>query len=152
MYPHQTVIISHIIDTIHCNKNSSVIHDIIILNLRSCTMLMLGNSLLLLWLYSPSLGLTRFFSFFILYTAERTLWKVDQPVARPLPTHRRTHTQNKRTQYRHPCLEWDSNPRSVFGRTKTAHVSDRAATLNGWQHYSDKAKLHNGEKQSYRCA
>jgi hypothetical protein len=21
-------------------------------------------------------------------------------------------TQNKRTQYRHPCLEWDSNPRS----------------------------------------
>jgi hypothetical protein len=34
----------------------------------------------------------------------------DQPIARPLPTHRTTQTQNKRTQYRHPCLEWDSNP------------------------------------------
>jgi hypothetical protein len=34
-----------------------------------------------------------------------------QPVARPLPTHKTTQTQNKRTP-RHPCLEWDSNPRS----------------------------------------
>jgi hypothetical protein len=33
----------------------------------------------------------------------RTTWTGDQPVAKPQPT------QNKR---RHPCLEWDSNPRS----------------------------------------
>jgi hypothetical protein len=46
-----------------------------------------------------------------LYTDYRTPWMSDQPVARPLPTHRTTQTQNKRT-HRHPCLEWDSNPRS----------------------------------------
>jgi hypothetical protein len=68
--------------------------------------------LLLLWLYSPVLGLSRFFSFLILYTVGRTPWTGDQPVARPLPTHRTTQTHNKRTQYRPPCLEWDSNPRS----------------------------------------
>jgi hypothetical protein len=39
----------------------------------------------------------------------RTPWTGDQPVARPLPTHRTTRTQNKRT-HRQPCLDWDSNP------------------------------------------
>jgi hypothetical protein len=68
--------------------------------------------LLLLWLYSPLLGLGRFFSFLILYIVGRTPWTWDQPVARSLPSHRTTQTQNKRTQYRHPCLQWDSNPRS----------------------------------------
>jgi hypothetical protein len=62
--------------------------------------------------YSLLLGLGRFFfSFLILYTFGRTPWTGDQPVARPLPTHRTTQTQNKCTKYRHPCLEWDSNPR-----------------------------------------
>jgi hypothetical protein len=32
--------------------------------------------------------LCRFFSFLILYTVGRTPWTGDQPVARPLPTHR----------------------------------------------------------------
>jgi fatty acid desaturase len=70
--------------------------------------------LLLFWLYSPLLGLGRFFSFLILYTVGMTPWTGDQPVARPLPAHRTTttQTQSKRTQYRHPCLEWDSNPGS----------------------------------------
>jgi hypothetical protein len=54
-----------------------------------------------LWLYSPFLDLHRFFSFLILYTASRTPWVGDQPVARPLPTH---------STNRHLCLEWDSNP------------------------------------------
>jgi hypothetical protein len=44
--------------------------------------------LLLLLLYSPLLGLGRFFSFLILYTVGRTPWTGDQPFARPLPTHR----------------------------------------------------------------
>jgi hypothetical protein len=35
----------------------------------------------------------------------------DQPVGRPLPTHRTRQTQNKRA-HTHPCIEWDSNPRS----------------------------------------
>jgi hypothetical protein len=38
-------------------------------------------------------GLGRFFSFLILYTVGRTPWTGDQPVERPLPTHR------------HPCFE-----------------------------------------------
>jgi hypothetical protein len=67
---------------------------------------------LLLWLYSPLLGLGRVFSFLILYTEVRTPCTGDQPVARPLPTHRTTQTQNKRTQYRYPCLESDSKPGS----------------------------------------
>jgi hypothetical protein len=53
-----------------------------------------------------------FFSFLILYTVGRTPWAGDQRVTRPLPTHRTTQTQNKSTQYRYPCFEWDSNPRS----------------------------------------
>jgi hypothetical protein len=60
----------------------------------------------------PSVGPWPFFSFLILYTVGRTPWTGDRPVARPLPTHRTTQTQNKRTQYRHLCLEWDSIPRS----------------------------------------
>jgi hypothetical protein len=36
-----------------------------------------------------------------------------------------TQTENK---HRHPCLEWDSNPRT-FERAKTFHGLDRAATL-----------------------
>jgi hypothetical protein len=57
------------------------------------------------------LDLGRFFSIVILYTVGRTPWERDQPVVRPLPTHRITQTQKKST-HRHPCLEWDSNPRS----------------------------------------
>jgi hypothetical protein len=59
-----------------------------------------------LWLYSPLLGLGRLFSFLTLYTVGRNPWKGEQPVARPLPKQR--HRINA---YRHPCLEWDSNPR-----------------------------------------
>jgi hypothetical protein len=51
----------------------------------------------LLCLYSPLLGLGRFFNFSILYTVGRTPWTGHQPVAKPLPTHRTTQTQNKRT-------------------------------------------------------
>jgi hypothetical protein len=58
-----------------------------------------------LWLCKPLLDLDRFFSFLILYTVGRSPWTGDQPVARPLPTHRIN-------AHRHPYLEWDSNPRS----------------------------------------
>jgi hypothetical protein len=67
---------------------------------------------LLLWLYTLLLGLGRFFSFLIPYTVGRTPWTGDQPVANPLPTYWTTQTQNKLIKCRHPCLEWDSNPRS----------------------------------------
>jgi hypothetical protein len=39
-----------------------------------------------------------FFNFLIFYTVGRKLWTGDQADARPLPTHRTTQTQNKRTQ------------------------------------------------------
>jgi hypothetical protein len=51
-----------------------------------------------LWLYSPFLGLGRFFSFLIFYPVGRTPWTGDQPVERPLPAHRTAQIQNKRTQ------------------------------------------------------
>jgi hypothetical protein len=41
---------------------------------------------------------------YLFYTDGRTPWTSDEPVARPLPTHRTTQTQNKRT-HRHPCLD-----------------------------------------------
>jgi hypothetical protein len=41
--------------------------------------------------------LGRFFSSLILYTVSMTPWTSDQPVTKPLPTHRTTQTQNKRT-------------------------------------------------------
>jgi hypothetical protein len=62
----------------------------------------------------PFVGPWPLFSFLTLYTAGRTPLTGDQPVARPLPTHRTTQTQNKRTQKRHPCLEWDSSGRRRF--------------------------------------
>jgi hypothetical protein len=47
----------------------------------------------------------------LFYTDDMTPWASDQTVARPLPIHRTTRTQNKRI-HRHPWLEWNSNPRS----------------------------------------
>jgi hypothetical protein len=80
----------------------------------------------------PFTGPWSFFIFLILYTEGRIPWMGDQPVARPLPTHKTTQTQNKRTQYRHPSIQKDSNPTiSVFERAKTVHASERAATVIG---------------------
>jgi phosphatidylglycerophosphatase A len=45
-----------------------------------------------LYLYSP-LDLERFFSFLILYTVSRSPRTGDQPVARPLHTHKTTETE-----------------------------------------------------------
>jgi hypothetical protein len=98
----------------------------------------------------PFWGLGHFFSFLILYTVGRTFRKSDQPVALPLPTHRTTQTQNKRTQYSHAlsgiqthdprirasedssCLRPRSHcERLAFERAKTVHALDRAATVIG---------------------
>jgi hypothetical protein len=48
-------------------------------------------------LYSPLLCLRRFFTVVILHTVSMTPLTGDQPVARPLRTHRTAQTQNKRT-------------------------------------------------------
>jgi hypothetical protein len=60
-----------------------------------------------LWLYSPLVGPWPLLQFLTLYIVGRSPWTGDQPVAMPLLTHR-INAQ------KHPCLEWDSNPRSQY--------------------------------------
>jgi hypothetical protein len=69
----------------------------------------------------PLLGLGRFVNFLILYTVGRTPWMGNQPVARPLPTHRMTQIQNKRFEPTISAFEW----------AKTVHALDREATVIG---------------------
>jgi hypothetical protein len=57
--------------------------------------------------------------FLNLYAVSRTPWTGDQPVAMPLPTHRRARTQNKRIQTHIPRVEFEPTI-SVFERKKTA--------------------------------
>jgi hypothetical protein len=75
-------------------------------------------------------GPWKIFQFLNLSTVGRTPWTGDQPVARPLPTHRTTQTQDKRTQTSMPRLGFEpTNP--VFKRAKTVHALHRAATVIG---------------------
>jgi hypothetical protein len=82
------------------------------------------------WFYSFLLGPGCFFSFVMLYTVGKTLWTGDQPVARPLPTHRTTQTQNKRTQTLVFRVEFEPTI-PAFERAKTAYALDYAATVIG---------------------
>jgi hypothetical protein len=68
------------------------------------------------------------FQFLDLYTIGRTPGTGDQPVAKPLPTHRTTQTQNKRTQTTMPRVGFEPMTR-VFKRAKTVHALDCAATV-----------------------
>jgi hypothetical protein len=68
-------------------------------------------------------NLGRFFSFLILYTVGRTPWTGDQPVAGPLPTHRTTQIQNKRTHASMPWVGFEPMI-STFKRTKEVHALD----------------------------
>jgi hypothetical protein len=54
----------------------------------------------------------------------------DQPVARPLHTHRTTQTQNKRKQTSMPQARFEPTI-AVFERAKTVHALDRATTVIG---------------------
>jgi hypothetical protein len=69
-----------------------------------------------------------FFSFLILYTLGRTPWTGDQPVSRPLLTHRTTEIQNKRTQTTMHQVGYEPTI-PVFERAKAVHALDRAATV-----------------------
>jgi hypothetical protein len=83
-----------------------------------------------LGLYSPLLDLGRFFNFLILYTVGRTPWTGDQPVTRPLATHRTTQTWNKSTQTSMPRVGFEP-PIPVFERAKTVHALDRMVIVIG---------------------
>jgi hypothetical protein len=82
-----------------------------------------------LWLYSPCEPLP-LFQFHNLYKVGGTPWTVDQPVARPLPTHRTTQTQNKRTQTSMPRVGFEPTI-PVFERAKTVHALECLATEIG---------------------
>jgi hypothetical protein len=69
-------------------------------------------AIIIIMALQPFVGPWPLFHFLILYTIGRTPWTGYQPLAKALSTHRTTQTQNKYTQYRHPCFEWNSNPRS----------------------------------------
>jgi hypothetical protein len=47
----------------------------------------------------------------LFYKVGRPPWTGDQPIPRPLPTHRTTQTQYKHT-HRYLCFEWNLNTRS----------------------------------------
>jgi hypothetical protein len=77
-----------------------------------------------------SMDLGRFSTFLILYSACRTSWTGDLPVAGPLSTRRTTQKQNKRTQT--SMLQVGFEPTTpLFKRAKTVHALDRAATVIG---------------------
>jgi hypothetical protein len=78
--------------------------------------------------YSPLFYLGRVFSFLILCTVGRTPRTGDQLVARTLPTHRTTQTQNKRTQTYMPRVGFETMI-PAFERAKTVNALDRAATV-----------------------
>jgi hypothetical protein len=62
------------------------------------------------------------------YTDRRTPWTGDQPVARLLPTHRTTQTQNKRAQTSMSEVGFEATI-PMFERAKTVHALHRAATV-----------------------
>jgi hypothetical protein len=93
-----------------------------------------------LWLYSPLLDVGCFFSFLIFYTAGRSPWTGDQPVASPLPAHSTAETQNKRTQTSMPQV-WFEPTIQMFKRAKTVHIFNRAATMIGFILCIDSVKI-----------
>jgi hypothetical protein len=74
--------------SVHCEKVASVI--VIIVTILVCLFIYLSMAL------QSFVGPWPLFHFF-------NPWTGDQPVTRPLPIHRMN-------AYRHPCLEWGSNP------------------------------------------
>jgi hypothetical protein len=77
---------------------------------------------------STACGSWPLFQVLNLYTVGRTPWTGDQPVARPVLTHRITQTQNKCTQTSMFRVGFKSTIPG-FERAKTVHVLDRAATV-----------------------
>jgi hypothetical protein len=89
------------------------------------------SSLFYLWHYSPC-GPWPLFQFLNLYTVGRAPWTGDQPVARSLPTHRTTQTQNTRKQTSMPRMGFQPTF-PVFELAKTVSCLDRRATVIGFR-------------------
>jgi hypothetical protein len=81
----------------------------------------------------PLWALASAFQFHDHFTDGRTPWTSDQLVARPLPKHRTTQTQNKHIhthQTLMPCVEFEPTI-LAFQRAKTVHALDHSATVTG---------------------
>jgi hypothetical protein len=76
------------------------------------------------------MDLGRLFSFLINTHSVALLGRGDQPLARPLPSHRTTQIQNERTQTSIPRVGFEPTT-PVFERAKTVHALDRATTVIG---------------------
>jgi hypothetical protein len=81
-------------------------------------------------IYLPTYLSTALQPFHWTYTVSRTPLTGDQHVGKPLPTHRTTQTQNKRTQTLIPGVGFEPTI-PVFERAKTDHAVDRGATVIG---------------------
>jgi hypothetical protein len=84
-------------------------------------------------LHSPFVGPWPLFQFTDLihkYTVSRTPWSGDQLVTRPLPTHKRTQTQNECTRRSMPPVGFKPTI-LVLERAKTVHALDCMATVIG---------------------
>jgi hypothetical protein len=79
-----------------------------------CRIWFLFNNSIHQWLCSPFFGPGLFFG--------RTPWTVDQPVAKSLPTHRTTETQNKRIPTYMPWMGFEPTI-PAFERAKTFHAT-----------------------------
>jgi hypothetical protein len=79
------------------------------------------------------LSLERWDLGFASQTFSRTPWAVDQPVARPQPTHDNTNAEGTQIQSSMPCVGFELTIPS-FERAKTFHVLDRATTMMGAAH------------------
>jgi hypothetical protein len=81
------------------------------------------------------------FSFVMLHTVSVTAWRVDQPIARPLPRNRTAQTQDKCTQTFVPRVEFEFTA-TVSKRKKTVHALDRAVTVIGfYRHVGNDNKI-----------
>jgi hypothetical protein len=78
----------------------------------------------------PFVGTWPLFQFLNLYTVGIIPWTGDQSVARALPTHRTTQTQNKSKQISMPRVGFEPTT-PVFERTKIFHALDRTTTVIG---------------------
>jgi hypothetical protein len=80
----------------------------------------------------PSVGPWPLFLQFLdlFYTVGRPPRTGNQPVAKPLPTHKATKTQNKRTHTSMPRVGFEPTIK-MFERTMMVHALDRAAAVNG---------------------
>jgi hypothetical protein len=92
----------------------------------------------------PFVGPWPLFSFLILYTIGRIHWTEDQTVVRPLPIHRTTQTQNKRTQTSVPRVGFEPTTQ-VLERAKTVHALGRAVTVTGCEGGGVKLRLTVGQ-------